>query len=203
VLTVPTPKRERNTLVDLVARHLHRQLFVVHRLDRDTSGLVVFAKSQQAQRALVASWNEHERVYAAIVHGVVARDQGTIESRLVTHRRSLDRRSARAGERGGEHAVTSYRVVERLRAATLLEVTLATGRRNQIRVHLHEIGHPILGDVRYARDVAPHPLWRGGLALFALRLTVQHPARREALHIEIGLPPDGVNFLKAARDPLR
>lgn len=178
-------------------------MFVVHRLDRDTSGLVVFAKTVRAQRALIESWSEHERVYAAVVHGVVARDEGTIESRLVTHARSLDRRSARSHERGGERAVTFYRVVERVRCATLLDVTLATGRRNQIRVHLREIGHPILGDVRYANDVQPHPDWRGGLALFAARLALIHPATRERISFDVGLPADVVTFLKASRERVR
>ena len=93
VLTVPTARRERNALVDLVSAHVRREVHVVHRLDRDTSGLLVFAKSERAARGLIERWREdHERVYAALVHGAVVREEGIIESRLVTTK-NLDRRS--------------------------------------------------------------------------------------------------------------
>ena len=204
VLTVPTARRERNTLVDLVGKHVRRELLVVHRLDRDTSGLLVFAKDRRALGALVDGWSEHERVYAAIVDGIVVKDAGTIESRLVTTK-NLDRRSARPSDRArgrgdvGERAVTRYAVVERVWRATLVDVALETGRRNQIRVHMKELGHPILGDDRYARDVAVHPLWRGGLALHAKKLVVTHPVTRERLAFDTGLPEAFARFLEQAR----
>jgi 23S rRNA pseudouridine1911/1915/1917 synthase len=129
VLTVPTPKRERNTLIDQLSKAIRTKVVVVHRLDRDTSGLLVFAKNERVARDLMSTWDQHERRYTAIVHGVVKKDSDTIESRLITTK-SLDRRSSQEGER----AVTHYRVVKRMRDATELDVELETGRRNQIRV---------------------------------------------------------------------
>ncbi len=205
VLTVPTAKRERSTLVDMLSAHLRREVFVVHRLDRDTSGLLVFAKDRRAARALADTWAEHERLYDALVHGVVRVDAGVVESRLITGK-NLDRRSTRdprasgapAFDRG-ERAVTRYRVVERVRAATLVECALETGRRNRIRVHMKDLGHRLLGDARYARDVRPHPLWRGGLALHARVLAFIHPVTGARLRFDAGMRADFAAFLAAAR----
>lgn len=200
VLTVPTPRRERNTLVQLVSNALRREVHVVHRLDRDTSGLLVFAKSERAARTLMDRWREdHERIYAAIVHGVVKRDESVIESRLTTTR-NLDRRSTRAHEQGGEDARTKYKVVTRVKDATLLDVELDTGRRNQIRVHMAELGHPILGDDRYARGARPHPEWREArLALHARLLVLVQPRTRERLKLESPLPEAFTRFMNRAR----
>lgn len=192
VLTVPTDRRERNTLVDLLSKALRREVHVVHRLDRDTSGLLVFAKSERAGRALMERWHEHERVYAAIASGVVKKDEGTIESRLVTDK-NLNRRSARG--RAGELARTRYRVITRLRDAnaTLLDVELDTGRRNQIRVHMAEMGHPLLGDVRYRG-----PAWER-LALHARLLAITQPRTGERLRLESPLPDCFRRLLARAR----
>ncbi len=205
VLTVPTARRERNALVDLVSAHVRREVHVVHRLDRDTSGLLVFAKSERAARGLIERWREdHERVYAALVHGAVVREEGIIESRLVTTK-NLDRRSLRGHERTvrgpaqGEDARTRYRVLARVSGATHVDVELDTGRRNQIRVHMAELGHPILGDDRYARHARPHPAWAGGLALHARLLVIVHPRTQERVRCESPLPPAFVTLLGRSR----
>ncbi|MBI1947074.1 MAG: RluA family pseudouridine synthase [Deltaproteobacteria bacterium] len=200
VLTVPTPRREKNTLVDLVSAHVRRRVVVVHRLDRDTSGVLLFAKDDATARAVMDQWHRHkaERHYDALVHGVPASAQGEVRQRLVTDARSLDRRVARDG--AGELAVTRFRVVERVRDAALLDVTLETGRRNQIRVALASLGRPVLGDVRYARRERPHPQWpRGLLGLHARSLTVTHPRTGAALVLEAPTPAAFVRFLDAAR----
>ncbi len=200
VLTVPTPRRERNTLVDLVAAHVRRRVIVVHRLDRDTSGVLVFAKNEATARALMDDWHRHKagRRYDAVVHGAPARDQGEVRQHLDTDARTLDRRVVRAG--AGELAVTRFRVVERVRGAALLDVELETGRRNQIRVALASLGHPILGDARYARDQRPHPAWpRGRLGLHARTLTLAHPRTGAPLVLEAPTPAAFVRFLDAAR----
>lgn len=205
VLTVPTARRERSTLVDLVARHLgdgrgrhEARLVVVHRLDRDTSGVLVFARTEDAARALMASWRrEHRRSYVCLVHGAVARDAGELRSHLVTGK-NLDRRSSDDGS--GELAVTRWRVQQRLDDASLVEVELETGRRNQIRVHMAELGHPIFGDVRYARHTRPHPRWQAGrLALHARLLTLLHPHTRAPATFEAPLPPAFVKFISGNR----
>ena len=203
VLTVPTPRRERFTLVDELSRYLSRspritkRALVVHRLDRDTSGLLVFAKHEVARARLVAGWASHERTYATLVAGVLVSDEGTIRSRLLTTR-ALDRRSATDVE-AGEDATTHFRVLQRLVGATLLGVTLETGRRNQIRVHLKEAGHPILGDERYGGQHR-HRLWDDRLlALHAQVLAFDHPRTGAAQRFETPLPAAFVRFLQRAQ----
>lgn len=200
VLCVPTPRRERNTLVDLVSARVRRRVVVVHRLDRETSGVLVFAKDQASGRALMAAWQLHkaERRYDAVVHGVPERDEGEVRQRLITDGRTLDRRVTRGT--AGELAITRYRVVERVRGAALLDVALETGKRNQIRVALASIGHPILGDERYARRERPHPQWpRGLLGLHARTLVVGHPRTGAALSLTAPTPAAFRRFLDAAR----
>jgi 23S rRNA pseudouridine1911/1915/1917 synthase len=147
------------------------RVFVVHRLDRETSGLIAFARTGAAKEALQGQFKARtaERVYQARVEGVVRDDAGTLTSRLAEDR-SLRVRPVETG-RPGRAAITRYRVLERGRDETLLEVTLVTGRRAQIRAQLAAAGHPILGDRVYGarRD----PLRR--LALHATRLGFLHP----------------------------
>ncbi len=201
VLTVPTPRRERVTLIDEVSRYLSRspritkEAFVVHRLDRETSGLVVFGKSPRARDRLCERWSDHERSYAAVVAGVVVDDEGTISSRLVTDPRSLNRRSS--GNDEGEDAVTHFRVLARIDGATLLAVVLQTGRRNQIRVHLRERGHPILGDDRYG-GLGRHRRWDDGrLGLHAQVLGFAQPRTLRPLRFDTGLPASFSAFIEA------
>ncbi|MDP2339592.1 MAG: RNA pseudouridine synthase [Deltaproteobacteria bacterium] len=203
VLTVPTPKRERFTLVDEVSRHLSRstritkEAFVVHRLDRETSGLVVFGKSARARDRLGERWNDHERSYAAVVAGVVVDDEGTMSSRLVTDARSLTRRSSGSDE--GEEAITRFSVLARIDGATLLSVVLQTGKRNQIRVHLKERGHPILGDDRYG-GLGRHRRWDDRrLGLHAQVLGFPHPRTGLPLRFDTGLPAVFRAFIEPAR----
>jgi 23S rRNA pseudouridine1911/1915/1917 synthase len=207
VLTVPTPQGERNTLVDLLERHLQtkrpgyrpprtrntrdrrpargRFVEIVHRLDRDTSGLLVFAKDPEVRDFLRAQFQEQsaERIYLAIVAGRVRDDAGTFSSYLATNK-GLGRYSTRDASRG-ELAVTYFRVLARGEDATLVEAQLRTGRRNQIRVHFAEAGHPVLGDPRYGTRRATHPQWPPSrLALHASALGVIHPGSGEPVRWE-------------------
>lgn len=147
------------------------RVFIVHRLDRETSGLVVFARSGAAKDALQAQFRARtpERVYLARVEGAVRDAEGTLASRLV-ETRSLRVRTAREGGRG-RAAITRYRVLERERDETLLELRLVTGRRGQIRAQLAALGHPIVGD--RAHGSRRDPLRR--LGLHATRLGFVHP----------------------------
>jgi 23S rRNA pseudouridine1911/1915/1917 synthase len=173
-------ERERTTyrlLRDwLDARGVGR-IFVVHRLDRETSGLVVFARSGAAKEALQAQFRARapERVYVAVVEGAVRDATGTLTARLVEDR-SLRVRLTRAA-REGRAAITRYRVLERAADTTLLELTLVTGRRGQIRAQLAALGHPIVGDRAYGsrRD----PLRR--VCLHATRLGFVHPDGRRVV----------------------
>ena len=171
-------------LRDWVEARGGRRIFIVHRLDRETSGLLVFAKSPGVKQALQAQFAARtpQRVYVALVEGVVRADEGTLTGRLAEDR-ALRVRATRAGGHGRQ-AITRYRVLERSADATLLEVALVTGRRGQIRAQLAALGHPIVGDRAYGsrRD----PLRR--VCLHATRLAFTHPAGRR-LTFESPPPP--------------
>jgi 23S rRNA pseudouridine1911/1915/1917 synthase len=225
VLTVPTDHGEANTLLDAVGRYLNRrghrgQAAVVHRLDRGTSGLLVFGKNPRIGRELQAQFRvrKAEREYAALVAGSLERNEGTFASRLGTTK-SLRRYSVRPdqnrqgkgrqgrgrqgrGRQGeeGESAVTHFRVERKLREATYVRVRLETGRRNQIRVHFAEAGHPVLGDERYHAGLARHPAWTANrLALHAAVLGFEHPRSHERLRFESPLPPEFERFIAQMR----
>ena len=194
VLTVATDKSERNTLVSRVSHYLQqsshqRQAFVAHRLDRGVSGLLVFGKSPAILGKLRDQFRARkpERLYIAIVAGILRPSSGTFRSFLQTAD-SLDQFSTRV-EGQGQLAVTHYRVQRELRDTTVVEVRLETGRRNQIRVHLAEAGHPVLGDPRYGRTAAQHERWRQNrLALHALSLGLEHPVTGKQLVFTSELP---------------
>ncbi len=203
VLTIPTDHQEKNTLIDRVSRYLshsrkRRSAFLVHRLDRGVSGLLVFGKSEAVAEALMAQFKARkpERLYLAIVSGRLEPDERTLESHLATAK-NLDRYSARPSK-NTELAITHYRVRERLVDATLVEVKLETGRRNQIRVHLAEAGYPVLGDPRYGKSGSGHPRWvRSRIALHAETLGFEHPVSGEAMSFRSPLPPAMAKFLAA------
>ena len=200
VSTVPYERKETGTALDLIREAWRRQgkratvtpLYVVHRIDKDTSGLVCFAKTKLAERGLHHVFKHHlaEREYLAVAHGRVG--SGRIESRLIENRGDGRRGSTRRpGE--GQHAVTHVEVIETLASATLCRVRLQTGRTHQIRIHLAEQGHPLVGETVYIRDL----LRRGGkpiacprLLLHAATLGFDHPVTGQRLHFVADLPPD-------------
>ncbi|MFA4944705.1 MAG: RluA family pseudouridine synthase [Lentisphaeria bacterium] len=203
LLTVPTLKRETDTLVHhlqtyvSVGRRRLGRVEIVHRLDRGVSGVLVFAKNAAIAEALREQFAAHkpEREYLALVAGRLAADRGTFDQWLVTDAKSIHRRgSPRPGV--GERAVTHYEVVRRLADATLVRVRLETGRRNQIRVHFAEAGHPVLGDPRYAPELARHPRWPyPRLALHAGLLAFTHPVTGRPVRGEAPLPREFERFL--------
>jgi 23S rRNA pseudouridine1911/1915/1917 synthase len=158
---------------------------IVHRLDRDTSGLLVVAKTEAAHRNLARQLSDRSlgRTYWALVHGGFREETGTIDAPIARHPR--DRRRMAIVE-GGREAVTDFRVVERLAGATVLELSLRTGRTHQIRVHLASIGHPIIGDAVYGR---PDPSL-GRPALHAMRLRLVHPTDGSEPTFESPVPPE-------------
>jgi 23S rRNA pseudouridine1911/1915/1917 synthase len=194
MLTVPTERGGRGTLVDRATAYLaHRrpgsEALVVQRLDRGVSGVLVFAKTPAAFNALRAQFAERkpERTYVAIVNGVVTPETGTYRSHLTSGENLTQYSTPEAEE--GELAITHYRVLKALAEVTVVEVRLETGRRNQIRVHFAEHGHPVLGDPRYGRGNARNALWtETRLALHARTLGIVHPKTGAALHFESPLP---------------
>lgn len=205
LLTVPTRREETNTLQHKVAAYVRhvakgRGAFAVHRLDRGVSGLLVFGKTQEIVRQLKDQFaaSKPEREYIAIVAGQMEQKEGTFESLLATDK-DLNRFSTE-DETIGQLAITHYRVVAHLDGATLVQVRLETGRRNQIRVHFAEAEHPVLGDPRYQADVAQHPRWPyKRLALHARLLGFEHPVTGQSLRLESPLPAEMERFLKATR----
>jgi 23S rRNA pseudouridine1911/1915/1917 synthase len=203
LLTVPTPAGESNTLMDRVMAYVRAQDkklggWVVHRLDRGVSGLLVFAKSSAIAETLHDQFaaRKPEREYHALLAGALRRDEGTFQSRLVTHAASLQRYSTHHPDRG-ELAVTHYRVLARSSELTHAVLRLETGRRNQIRVHCAEAGHPVLGDPRYRPDLACGPHWRAKrLALHAATLAFGHPRTGERLRFSSPLPTEMAEILK-------
>jgi len=204
-LTVPTDHDEINTLVDRVSIYLRhsrgkRQAWLVHRLDRDVSGLVVFGKHEQIAVQLIEQFKQRKprRVYTALVAGVVPSDEGTFHSHLATGK-SLDRYVTQPSPTS-EVAITHYRVLRRMSDATLVEAVLETGKRNQIRVQFADAGHPVLGDPRYKTEEAMHPRWvRKRIALHAKSLGFEHPVSGEAVQFESPLPSAIEKFLAGSR----
>ena len=205
LLTVPTVRAETNTLLSKVADYVKhvskgRGAFTVHRLDRGVSGLLVLGKTQEIVRELKDQFaaSKPEREYLAIVAGDVQQPSGTFESLLATDK-DLNRFSTE-DEEVGQLAITHYRVVSALRDTTLVQVRLETGRRNQIRVHFAEAGHPVLGDPRYRPEQAAHPHWpHKRLALHARLLGFEHPVTGQPLRFEAALPAEMERFLAGSR----
>jgi 23S rRNA pseudouridine1911/1915/1917 synthase len=203
LLTVPTTKGERNTLARALERYVSwaasrpARVFVVHRLDRDASGLLVFGKTREAADRLKAQFaaSKPDREYVALVAGRVPTSAGTFKSFLTTGK-SLQRHStARRGD--GELAITHYRVESLLQDSSLVRVRLETGRRNQIRVHFAEAGHPVLGDTRYRPDLAQGKGWEAKrLALHAAVLGFTHPVTQETLRFESPVPKEFGHYVR-------
>ena len=167
---------------------------IVHRLDRDTSGLLVVAKTEAAHRALAAQLRDRTlgRTYTAIVHGGFRESTGTIDAPLARDPRN---RKRIAVVDSGRSAITDFRVAERLGKFSVLEVHLRTGRTHQIRVHLAYIRHPVVGDTVYGKPEPGLPR----LALHAARLTFVHPADGQTRSFESPLPQDIEAFIERAR----
>ncbi|OFW61028.1 MAG: hypothetical protein A2133_04455, partial [Actinobacteria bacterium RBG_16_64_13] len=169
---------------------------VVHRLDKDTTGLLVVAKSVEVHRRLVAMMRHRavDRRYLALVHGSFSADSGTIEAPV--GRDPIRRKSMIIGGVGAREARTHFRVLERLGDFTLVEARLETGRTHQIRVHFLAIGHPVAGDPTYSRRDA---LGLGRQFLHSYRLSFTHPMTGEELETEASLPADLATVLERLR----
>ncbi len=158
------------------------RIFIVHRLDRDTSGLIVFAKNEKVKRELQDRWKEVEKRYYAMVEGTPVKKEGEIESRLKETKSLMvysDRHSDEA-----KLSKTKYRVLKRGREYSLLDIQLVTGRKNQIRVHLADIGHPVAGDKKYGAKTNPFSC----LGLHAYLLSFKHPVTGKPLRFESKIP---------------
>ncbi len=169
-----------------------QKIFIVHRLDRDTSGLMMFAKSIEAKEAMQHNWNNMvlNRTYVAVVEGNVENDEGTVQTYLAENSKFEVYVTENPEE--GQLAVTRYKVLNRKKGYSLLELELDTGRKNQIRVHMKHIGHSIIGDRRYGAKTSP--IHR--LALHARTLRFVHPITRREMNFSTPIP---ISFQKMTK----
>ena len=206
LLSVPLPHGDPTPSVyarleEHLRGHRHRRPFIVHRIDRDTSGLVLFAKTLRAQETLKDQFRrrEPERAYLAVVYGHPARS-GTWRDVLVWDKISLIQRETHPSDPRGKEAVAEYRVIESFADTSLIEVRLHTGKRNQIRIQARLRGHTLVGEQRYIYGPADiRPIEFPRQALHAHRLAFRHPADGRELRFEAPLPDDLMELLARLR----
>ena len=209
LLAVPLPLERRNdapsVFEDLkiyLRQRSRRRPFVVHRIDRDTSGLVLFAKSAAAQERLKEQFKrrEPERVYQAVVYGHPSPAQGTWHDTLVWDTKALIQKETSARDPLGKEAIAHYRLVEEMPTTSLIEVSLVTGKRNQIRIQARLRGHTLIGERRYVYGPDElRPIAFPRQALHAYRLTFGHPADGRELSFEAPPPADMAALIERLR----
>lgn len=187
LLTIGNDKIKDNTLYHqlytyLKQKHKSNKVFIVHRLDKDTSGLVLFAKSELVKYNLQDNWNDTKRFYYAIVNGVIKKNKDSIKSYLKETKTLLVYSSN--DKINGKLAVTNYEKIISNNIYSLLNIEIKTGRKNQIRVHMNDIGHSIVGDKKYGTK--HNPLKR--LCLHAYKLEFIHPITNELMVLESKYP---------------
>ena len=190
LLTVSTGNSDETTAFSILKTHVKKsapsnRIYVVHRLDRETSGVIMFAKTKEVQMILQENWHRiiTRRVYVALVEGSVAKEQDTIATWLTENEKSLKIHSSMV-DNGGQEAITHYKRIKSNDKFSLLEIELETGRKNQIRVHMQGIGHPIVGDKKYGSTTSA----LSRLGLHARILAFYHPITTEVVSFETPVP---------------
>lgn len=199
LLAVPIPDSNVKNLSDLVADHLGKhgvRVGTVHRIDRYTSGLMVFAKNKRAYDDLHQKFRDHEpgRVYLAVVRGVMEENEGVLEHHLKLVKKGFRNIVVDPREEEAAPARLSYRVKERFQSATLVEIQLDTGLKNQIRVQFKQIGHQLVGDRHYAPEEKKEQLINRQ-ALHASQLQFLHPRNNRSVQFEAKIPADMLRLI--------
>ncbi len=189
LLTVATDKEKRKTAYALLSDYVKSEnpdnkIFIVHRIDRETSGLLLFAKNERIKHKIQETWGTtiKERTYIAVVEGEVLQDDGTITSYLNESKAFIVYSSQNPTI--GQKAVTHYKTLKTTKDYSLLQIHLETGRKHQIRVHMQDIGHPVIGDVKYGSKQKPI----SRLGLHAQVLAFTHPKTGKLCSFETGIP---------------
>ena len=191
MLVISTPKEEKNTLTDLLNKELDERgievnAYPCHRLDRETSGLIIYAKGKAAQRSMMEEFRKRsvKKTYIAFANGIIKKEFATITDHI--YNRNKKRK---------EDAITKYKVLEKRKLFTIIEAEPVTGRTNQIRIHLKSIGHPLVGETVYAfrKDFK---LRFKRVALHAKRLEFIHPVSGKRMSFESPLPVDMAHFIE-------
>ncbi|MVM32808.1 RluA family pseudouridine synthase [Spirosoma sp. HMF4905] len=197
LLSMATNKERDRTAYGILSDYLKKEnpknkIFIIHRLDRETSGVMMFAKSEKVQKLMQESWNAttKQRTYVALVEGVPEPPKGTVTSFLRESKALIVYSSQNPDN--GQLAITNYTILKSNRAYSLLELELETGRKNQIRVHMQDIGHPIVGDAKYGATTDPI----GRLGLHAEVLAFEHPITGEAMRFEASVPKTFLSLMK-------
>ena len=190
LLSVNTERQKERTAYTILNEYVQRsgrqhRVYIVHRLDRDTSGLMVYAKDMRAEQILEHEWHDlvYDRRYVAVVSGEMMDDEGTVTSWLKDNQAYFTYSSP--VDNGGKYAITHYHVLDRTTTHSLVEYRLETGRKNQIRVHSADLGHPVCGDIKYGNGDDPV----GRLCLHAYVLCFTHPITHQRMEFSTPVPP--------------
>jgi len=202
LLTVSTQKVRDNTAYNLLNQYVRKgnpksrhRIFIVHRLDRDASGVIVFAKNENAQRFLQEGWQGFQKTYFVLVHGRLPEKEGLITSYLAENR--AHKMYSVANSQKGKLSKTGYKVLRESTKYSLLEVNLLTGRKNQIRVHLAEKGYPVVGDKKYG--VNEKGIKR--LTLHSAFIRMIHPHSKETLTFKTKVPAYFKSLMRESQGP--
>ena len=187
-LSVSTDKEKERTMFHEVLEYLKKKnknnkVFIVHRLDKDTSGIMIFAKDIKTKNFLQDNWDKFVRKYVAIVEGVLLNDSGEVRSYL-KETKSLITYST--SDKSGKLAITKYKKIKCNKLYSMVEINILTGRKNQIRVHMKDIGNSIKGDKKYGAKM--DPIKRLGLC--ANKLSFMHPITKKYIDLEISIPKE-------------
>lgn len=189
LLTIATDKEKRKTAYSMLSSYVKAEnpddkIFIIHRLDRETSGLLMFARNETVKQQIQKTWETtiNQRTYVGVVEGEVEPEAGTISSWLTESKAFIVYSSQT--DRSGKEAITHYQKINGNRDISLLQINLETGRKHQIRVHMQDINHPIVGDKKYGSGLN----LMGRMALHARVLAFTHPRTGEACRFDTGIP---------------
>lgn len=189
LLTMGTERDKTRTVHTILNEYVRKgdprsrnRIYIVHRLDRDTSGILLFAKSEAAKQILQAQWKDTEKHYLTVVHGKMPANKGTISSYLIEN--SAFSVYSTPDPTKGKLSQTDYTVLKETSSLSLLDINLLTGRKHQIRVHLSEQGHPVVGDTKYGTGTSVGV----SLALHARSISFQHPTNGKRMSFATGMP---------------
>ena len=192
LLTISTDNEREKTMFHKVIeyerkKNKNNKVFIVHRLDKDTSGILVLAKTERVKKILQDNWSDVKRYYMAIVEGIPKEKEKTIKSYLKENSRLI---TYSTNSKDGKLAITKYKLIKHNKKYSLLDIEILTGRKNQIRVHLSENNTPIIGDKKY--NAKTNPIKR--LGLHAYRIILKHPITKETIDITDNLPKEFMIF---------
>ena len=197
LLSIASDKEKGSTAYRMLTDYVqqkdkHNRIYVVHRLDEDTSGVLMVAKNEKIRDLLQEKWNElvSKRGYFAIVEGQMEQKQGTIKSYLKKNAQNMMYSSKKAGD--GQLAITHYKVIKEIENYSLLDVNIDSGRKNQIRVHLGDLGHHVVGDDKYGNP--SNPIKR--LGLHAYELELEHPVTHKVMKFTAPMPKEFKTLFK-------